>query len=506
MLSRLVGRRAPMIWHARLPIRWMNHSLGRRAVIPSPTPYILLDTHSTTTVTNRVSRVQSTVAAKVPTSSLSNTTSKQQKIFMLNRDLIFVGLRASHVDHQLAVMYARLKIGHMKRALRLYNSLTDHYPDQKERLTNVNIYNAFIDACVKRDGKLTHLALHWLDKMEKQQIKPNLTTYVILIKGFLRSGNVNAAHSLLMEMLKEGHDIYAFMLNRNISNHDLEMLNLLHRAREGGYFEISLAQINKLLSSAGRPTIESTKTPTDLSSVLETRPTDILNVDLLKALLIPVEANNTKLYERQLHFEEQAVSASLERLRVVAGMQDTETPSNSYSLRSLMWSWYQKLYPMIVEEQQNARSPVRRTDALTGSLFLLLLNAEKLSMLTIQQLLRLSIDRDMANDINAMHATSEIGNAIEMEYYTEQLCKCKNDLIKARHFNLQALYSSRQLFDIHTREIQTKLLEEEEKEGDWLVRWPKHIRIKLGSLLISMLLRVAKIKTTYYDKETGRYV
>jgi DNA-directed RNA polymerase len=281
---------------------------------------------------------------------------------------------------------------------------------------------------------------------------------------------------------------------------------LLHRAREGGYFEISLAQINKLLSSAGRPTIESTKTPTDLSSVLETRPTDILNVDLLKALLIPVEANNTKLYERQLHFEEQAVSASLERLRVVAGMQDTETPSNSYSLRSLMWSWYQKLYPMIVEEQQNARSPVRRTDALTGSLFLLLLNAEKLSMLTIQQLLRLSIDRDMANDINAMHATSEIGNAIEMEYYTEQLCKCKNDLAKARCLNLQALYLSGQLFDMHTRKNQAKLLEEEEKEGDWLARWPKDIRIKLGALLISMLLRVAKIKTTYYDKETGKNV
>jgi DNA-directed RNA polymerase len=108
------------------------------------------------------------------------------------------------------------------------------------------------------------------------------------------------------------------------------------------------------------------------------------------------------------------------------------------------------------------------------------------------------------NGVGAARAMSEIGSAIEMEYYTEQLCKCKNDLIKTRRFNLQALYSSGQLFDMHTREIQTKLLEEE--EGDWLVRWPKHIRIRLGSLLISMLIRVAKVKTTYYDKGTDKYV
>jgi DNA-directed RNA polymerase len=116
------------------------------------------------------------------------------------------------------------------------------------------------------------------------------------------------------------------------------------------------------------------------------------------------------------------------------------------------------------------------------------------------------MDRDMENDISVTYAASEIGNAIEMEYYTKQLCKCKNDLVKARRFNLQTLYSSGQLFDMHTRKIQAQLLGEEEEDRDWLERWPKKLRIKMGALLISMLLRVAKIKTTYYDKETGKYV
>jgi hypothetical protein len=56
MLSRLVGRRASMIGHVRLPTRWMNHSLGRRVVMPLLTPYTLLDTHSTATLTGRAGR------------------------------------------------------------------------------------------------------------------------------------------------------------------------------------------------------------------------------------------------------------------------------------------------------------------------------------------------------------------------------------------------------------------------------------------------------------------
>jgi DNA-directed RNA polymerase len=87
-------------------------------------------------------------------------------------------------------------------------------------------------------------------------------------------------------------------------------------------------------------------------------------------------------------------------------------------------------------------------------------------MLTIQQLLSSSIDRDMTNDIRVARTANEIGKAIEMEYYTEQLRKRKNGLVETRRLNLQALYSSGQLFDMHTRKIQAKLLEEEETEED----------------------------------------
>jgi DNA-directed RNA polymerase len=450
MLTRLIGRHAPMIWRVKLPTKWTHYSLGRRVVLPLPTPYTLLDTHSTATITSRVSRAQTTATSKASTTSLPNATpdASKQEIFMLNNGLIFTNLRAIDIDYQLALVYACLKAGHIERALKVYKKLTTKYPNQKERLINVNIYNAFIEAYMKQGGESIRQTLDWFDEMVKQQIKPNLTTYAILIKGFIQVGATNTAHFLLMEMLKAGHSIAAFMVNRNISNNDLKSLNLIRKAREGDYFEILSAKINELLSSMGKSTTEPTVLPIDLSSVLEAKSTDVLHIRLLKASLVPVESKNMELYERQLHFEERSVNASIERLQAMAEAQ--ETSFNSYSLRSLMWSWHQKLYPMIVEEQQRARNPFERTSRFAVSVFLPFLDAKKLSMLTIQQLLRSSIDRDIENDISVLRAASEVGKAIEMEYYTEKLCKRKNGLIKTRRLNLQVLYSSGQLFDMHT--------------------------------------------------------
>jgi pentatricopeptide repeat protein len=211
----------------------MHHSFGRRVVMPLPTSYMLLYTHNAVIITGRASREQSTAAVKVPTTSLQKMTPKQQEIFILNNDLIFTNLRANHIDYRLAVVYARLKTGYIEHVLVIYKNLAKHYPDQKERFTDVNIYNAFIEAYMKRGGESIWEALSWLDEMRRQEIKPNLTTYVILIKGFLRFGPIDVAHALLIEMLKEGYSISAFMFNRNISNDDLKMLNLMCKAKGG---------------------------------------------------------------------------------------------------------------------------------------------------------------------------------------------------------------------------------------------------------------------------------
>jgi hypothetical protein len=39
---------------------------------------------------------------------------------------------------------------------------------------------------MKQDVQSTRQALCWFEEMQRQRIKPNWTTYAILIKGFLR--------------------------------------------------------------------------------------------------------------------------------------------------------------------------------------------------------------------------------------------------------------------------------------------------------------------------------
>jgi hypothetical protein len=163
----------------------VNHSFGRRVVMPLPTPCTLLNTYNVATVASRVSRVQSIATTKVPTTSFPNTTPKQQEIFILNKDLIFTNPQASTIDYRLALMYVCLKTGYISCSLVIYRRLTTKYPDQEKRFADANIYNAIIEVHMKRGEKSICWALDWFDEMKSRQIKPNLTTYVILIKRCL---------------------------------------------------------------------------------------------------------------------------------------------------------------------------------------------------------------------------------------------------------------------------------------------------------------------------------
>ncbi|RKP10634.1 DNA-directed RNA polymerase N-terminal-domain-containing protein [Thamnocephalis sphaerospora] len=456
------------------------------------------------------SRPQSTAAAAVSTitqpvaitPSVSPPVALQPLI--LARDQIFVDARSAGIDDQLAIMHACLKLGETERALHILRALTTQYPHERARFADVHLHNAFIDAYMNRSARpSTRQALYWFDEMKKYGAMPTVSTYAILIKGFLRAGTVNTAHLLLQEMLKAGHSLQALMTNPMIRDEDLKALKLLRDGRSGAEgVEISAVTIKRLMEGIGRNAASTKEEQADSDAsevkksdnVPEAISTDVLGVRLLKKSLNPVAAKNLDLYERQLQLEDQAMIASLERLRAVAAAQGTEMKLSSSPLRTLMWQWHQKLAPMIREEQERARSITGKTDRLTYGPFITLLDADKISVLTIQQVLRLNATHGTVTGIKTARVLADVGRAIEMEYYAEQLRTRHNSVVNARRINLQTLYSSGRLFDMHVRKMQAKLLEEEPDEN-WLPRWPSAVRLKLGSLLTSMLISVAKIKS-----------
>jgi len=62
------------------------------------------------------------------------------------------------------------------------------------------------------------------------------------------------------------------------------------------------------------------------------------------------------------------------------------------------------------------------------------------------------------------------------------------------------LMSSGRLFNMTIRRIASMLTQENiRKETDWQPKWPPNVHVKIGSLLLSKLIEVAKI----YPKDTS---
>ncbi|RKP26622.1 hypothetical protein SYNPS1DRAFT_2358, partial [Syncephalis pseudoplumigaleata] len=397
------------------------------------------------------------------------------------------------IEEQIAVMLICLRGGHIDRAHTILKTITKGKPIRQSRFFDVNLHNAFIEAYVMQQGRPnTRQALYWFDEMKQSGAIPNVTTYALLIKGLLRDNTINTAKILIKEMLKQGHDINALISNRHLSDSDLKTLNS----------EITVDMLDEI-----KPTnnpVESIDTPTSTPDNLpEARSTNVLGLRLLKRSLHPIAAKDLDRYERQLRLEEQALVASLERLRSTSDDQFIGMRLSSSPLRRLMWKWHQELTPLIAKEQARAHDVIGKRKESTRNAcapFIILLDAERLSILTIQHMLRLHSTGGVIGGMKTARAVAEVGRAIEQEYCAEQLRANNNSFLR---MNLQALYSSGELFKMRVRQQQAKMMEETPNEN-WLPQWPAAVRIKLGSLLSSLLMSVAKITVEQKDPTTNK--
>lgn len=94
-------------------------------------------------------------------------------------------------DHQLpeqmAVMYACLATGEMERARRIFMVLHKNNPEDMMVLGDIRMHNSFMDAYMNASpSPRTKDALKWFESLSKYKVKPDLTSFAILIKGFIR--------------------------------------------------------------------------------------------------------------------------------------------------------------------------------------------------------------------------------------------------------------------------------------------------------------------------------
>ncbi|GAA6019478.1 hypothetical protein JCM11491_000971 [Sporobolomyces phaffii] len=253
----------------------------------------------------------------------------------------------------------------------------------------------------------------------------------------------------------------------------------------GDQINVSLQTLRTNLSTLSMPTIATNMTPTARQRLLEESSYDAA---------------------RQLYLHE------MESLAKVG--KDKEIGMQSNWLQSLMYEWMKHLerhlYESSLETGRNSRWG-RDPDI---DPFLRLLPPDKMAVITIVELLRLCSGSGVSDGMKAARAILHIGKSIENEYHAQVLkqgypnkqFEKEMERLAEGSGSLEGMggRSPRESLGILWR----RELAKREKEGDqsWRPEWTQSIRAKVGSILVTALMDVAKVERTAKHPRTGELV
>lgn len=168
------------------------------------------------------------------------------------------------------------------------------------------------------------------------------------------------------------------------------------------------------------------------------------------------------------------------------------------SLNSILWQWYQDMLPLVEKELADAQRKVAASkDRDELSPYLVLLNPGKMCVITILELLKLNSTGGVVEGMRTARAVLAVGKAIEMEFRSEQIVKNEQRLVKD-------LNKKSKQFLKFVRNAQYTLRSMDLEKNK--IVWPQHIIAKMGSLLISLLIRVARVQVEGKDPITQKIV
>ena len=226
-------------------------------------------------------------------------------------------------------------------------------------------------------------------------------------------------------------------------------------------------------------------------------------------------------FQRQIRLEQDVLSSALDRWRAEQeeNVKRNGSEGNLSSIGSLMWQWHELLTPLIKQEvikvkeaESNCKAGELDLERCLYGPYIQFINPEKLSAVTILTLLgamgRYGVDRP--NKITTL--ANKIGYAVQIESTAESLKKIpsldqrgKRDLRKAlspreRSHKLASLVKK-----VQSHESVVKAVNAADHSSLSLqeLNWSSTTRIKLGALLLSFLLKVAKMTIKRQNPETG---
>ncbi|CAB5354995.1 unnamed protein product [Rhizophagus irregularis] len=407
----------------------------------------------------------------------------------------------------LAVLRACLKIGEVERARHILTNLYKNSSDTKKHL-DIKLHNEFIESYLEtKPVPRINEALQWFDKLNYYGLTPDLATFAILIRGYLRLDLDFLGSSMLNILVKEieecGYSFEQLIESNLLSDKETEKVLYLLRA------DTDSNKTSKKLMEKIENVIEK-QTPVMINELNVDEPisTKSFGVRLMKSALSAIKERDLGSVKRQIKLEENALLAATERWKHGNERKDKFVNLQKNVLKKSMWSWHEKLVPLIQEELKRCKNKdTLLTDRERASYgpFLQLLSAEKLSAITILELLRQNGGGGIGEGVKTTRAVLSIGKSVENEYNSEQLKKRRNRFAFNKDLSVHELFASGKLFNMTIRRAAAKF-ESKDMQTSWNPEWPIAVRAKVGSILASMLLECATIPTTTINEEKNEKI
>ncbi|KAF5347347.1 hypothetical protein D9756_009879 [Leucocoprinus leucothites] len=248
---------------------------------------------------------------------------------------------------------------------------------------------------------------------------------------------------------------------------------------------------------------------------------------------------------RQKHLEKSAYDVALERLQQQAMKLDSIGIANpalkATTLQKWMWEWHQKLRSRIEKEisqitkGEKARRPeaestheklfnrdIKKMEALSP--YLTLVKANRLSLITILEIMRLQGSGGLTDGMKTTRAVVSLGKAVEAEYKAQIAKKhqpskdtatmnvsndmasdpSSSDAAAVLASDSNGIYSEKGLNTLRARRL-AAANRLKEAEG-WCESWTQVTRAKIGGILVDCLMEVAEVERTTTCKKTGETI
>jgi len=247
---------------------------------------------------------------------------------------------------------------------------------------------------------------------------------------------------------------------------------------------------------------------------------------------------------RQKQLEKSAYDVALERLQLQTERMDAIGVMNpalkNNTLQTWMWTWHQKLRSRIEQEIASAakkgkRRKKIREDAMQDKLrikenknhsllrsFLQLVKVERLSLITILEIMRLQGSGGLTDGMKTTRAVVSVGKAVEAEYRAQaskrhQASKARlsadvseewaRDEIVPGLFTATATSTDLSIYsEVLYNKMRNRRLtaaKRLEKLDGWGPGWSQVTRATVGGLLVDCLMEVAEVERTAINKKTG---